>query len=258
MIRVLILAAGDGTRWGDFRDTSKHLTKIEGEVLLHRTCRQFLNYTNDVVVVGPDETYSFEGTRLYIPPINKARWMDMAKFWSSHEQWSSGRTVLVFGDVYFTNDAVKTIMTNTDPWKFFLRKGESSVTGCPYKEIFGIAFDASEQGRFRMKITDLMNKKVATSGGGWHLFSTLVFETHMYLFDNPYYVNIDDWTEDFDFPSDLEAWEMRRGWAKIGAAENSSSSERPAKDASKAESSDPSEQQSPRPEKASRRRSATS
>lgn len=256
MIRVLILAGGSGDRWQNFRDTPKHLTEVEGEVLLHRTCRQFLNYTSDVVVVARDESYRVDGTRLYVPPAEKTRWMDMAKFWSSHDQWSSDRTVLAFGDVYFTDEAVKTIMTDTDPWKFFLRKDASSFTGCTWKEIFALAFDASEQGRIRMKITDLMSKKIARETGGWHLFRSLVFDTHMYLFDNPYFVNIDDWTEDFDFPDDLKKWEMRRGWSKIGTPENSESTV--VRGVPGVKPSAPSARRSPRQETASPHQSAQS
>ena len=229
MTRVLVLAAGDGKRWNNFRGTPKHLLEIEGEVLLHRTCRQFLKYTSDVVVVGPDRSYKVPETGLFIPPPPKSQWRDLAKFWSSHEIWGSKRTVLVFGDVYFTDDAVDTIMTNTDEWKCFLRKGPSSFTGCEYKEIFAFAFSSSQNQRFRDKIAKLIAKN-ETGRGGWQLFSELVWDTHHYRFDNPHYVNIDDWTEDFDFPEDLTTWEKKRS-ESIPAAEKSrlSSQEGPEK-----------------------------
>jgi hypothetical protein len=229
MTRVLVLAAGDGKRWNNFRGTSKHLTEIEGEVLLHRTCRQFLKHTSDVVVVGPDRSYKVLGTGLFIPPPPKPQWHDAAKFWSSHEIWGSKRTILIFGDVYFTDEAVDTIMTNTDEWKCFLRKGPSSVTGCEHKKIFAFAFNSSQNQRVRDKIAKLIAKN-ETGRGGWQLFSELVWDTHHYRFDNPHYVNIDDWTEDFDFPEDLTTWEKKRS-ESIPAAEKSrlSSQEGPEK-----------------------------
>ena len=219
MTRVLVLAAGEGERWGNFRDTPKHLLEIEGEVLLHRTCRQFLKYTDDVIVVGPDRSYKVPGTGLFIPPPEKPQWRDMAKFWSSHELWGSKRTVLALGDVYFTDETVEKIMTSTDEWMCFLRKEASSFTGCTYRELFAFAFDASQNHRFRDKLTKLIAKGKSRRGG-WQLFSELVWDTHNYIFENPYYVNIDDWTEDFDFPEDLTNWEKNRAEI-IPAAENS-------------------------------------
>lgn len=210
MTRVMILAAGEGSRWENYRGTPKHLTTIEDEVLLERTCRQFLRYTDDVIVVGADSRYEVSGTTLYIPPAPKPKWQDMAKFWSSHERWGSKRTVLAFGDVYYTDDAVKTIMENKDEWHCFLRKGPSSFTGCEWKEIFAFAFNGTQNQRFREKIMKSIAQKTAPSGGGWQLLRELVWDTHNYLFDNPYYTNIDDWTEDFDFPIDLTHWEFNR------------------------------------------------
>lgn len=223
MIRVLILAAGDGTRWRNYRNTPKHLAEVEGEILLERTCRQFLQYTSDVIVVGTDDRYAVDSTTLYVPQQSKPRWQDMAKFWSSHEKWSPHRTVLAFGDVYYTDEAVKTIMTNTDEWHCFLRKGPSSITGCEWREIFAFAFNGTQNQRFREKISKIISKKTAPSGGGWQLFRELVWDTHNYLFDNPYYTNIDDWTEDFDFPEDLSRWTFRRKSASRRSSSSRSS-----------------------------------
>lgn len=215
MIRVLILSAGDGERWSNFEGVPKHLVDVEGEILLERTCKQFLKYTDDVTVVGPaDDRYKIDGTTLYTPTINKPKWGEMGKFRSSHELWSPGRTVLAFGDVYYTDEAVKTIMTNTDEWRCFLRKGPSSFTGCQYREIFAFAFEGSQHQRIRDKIADLIQHRSHNQAGGWALFSKMVFDTHNYLFDNPFYTEIDDWTEDFDFAKDLLIWRKNRDQEK--------------------------------------------
>lgn len=211
MTRVLILCAGDGTRWSNFEGVPKHLVDVEGEILLERTCKQFLKYTDDVIVVGPDDDrYRVAGTTLFVPPVNKPRWGEMGKFRSSHELWVPDKTVLAFGDVYFTDEAVETIMTDTDDWKCFLRKGPSSVTGCEYKEIFAFSFNGKHHQRIRDKISQLIQKRTQQQAGGWALFSSLVFDTHNYLFDNPFYTNIDDWTEDFDRAKDLLIWRKNR------------------------------------------------
>ena len=188
--RVLILAAGDAVRWENYRNTPKHRLIIEDEILIERTARQFLKYTNDVVIVGNKNAHQVEGCSMYVPGQGR-NLKDMAKFISSQTIWSDDRTVLVFGDVYFTDEAVETIMSDTKQWRFYLRKGASTVTGKGWREIFGLSFDASFNSD--MNKTEDNNKLFAT--------------------DN--HIEIDDWTEDFDFPDDLDTWEEKRmAWLK--------------------------------------------
>lgn len=212
-LRVLVIAAGSGTRWANYRGAPKHLLKIEGEVLLERTCRQFLRHTDDVVVVGPDDRYLVNGTRLYTPDPSRTRELD--KFASSMTEWSKDeRTVLVYGDVYFTDEAIETISTNKDSWVYFCRSGASSVTGKTAKEIFAIAFDSKDNNLMEKAINKLLPLESVT--GGWTLFreltvgNPLLHPNDKRMFDYGRHVEIDDWTEDFDYPADLLAWERAR------------------------------------------------
>jgi hypothetical protein len=219
MTRVLILCAGEGSRWGNFRDTPKHLVEIEGETLLARTCRQFLEFSDDVVVVGPDDDrYRISSTSLYVPETDYSREMD--KFASSMAMWSeSNRTVLVFGDVYFTDDAVEAVMSNTEPWKFFCRSKPSQTTGKNCKEIFAIGFQPGKRAWMAQSVRSILD--IASTAGGWSLFRLLTLGTSNVavsdrrMFDTGNHVEIDDWTEDFDFPVDLENWERARLSGKI-------------------------------------------
>lgn len=206
--RVLILAAGEGSRWENYRGVQKHKLVIEGEVLIERTVRQFLKYSSDVVVVGSDKSYEVDGARCYIPPYHP-KWKDMAKFWSSRDIWSEERTVLVFGDVYFTDEAVETIMKDEGEFTFFIRSKASNLTGKPWREIFGIAFKGSSNEMLKARILEIIESSIAFRTGGWHLHKRLVHE-----FKNTFSVEIDDWTEDFDFPVDIDRWEENRG--KLG------------------------------------------
>lgn len=210
MSRVFILAAGEGSRWGNYRDTPKHKLVIEGEVLIERTVKQFLKYTDDVVVVGSDKSYEVEGARCYIPPYHP-RWRDMAKLYCTKDIWVEDRNVMVFGDVYFTDEAVKTIMTDTEDWRFYLRKGGSTITGKPWREIFGLAFNGSKNEMMQSAMESVIRRAIAFKAGGWHLYRTLIAE-HIGgdIFENSCHINIDDWTEDFDFPIDLDRWQERR------------------------------------------------
>lgn len=204
MTRVLVLAAGDGSRWENYRGVQKHKLVIEGEVLIERTVRQFSQYSDDVVVVGKDKSYEVEGARCYIPPYHP-KWKDMAKFWSTRDIWSDKRTVLVFGDVYFTDEAVETIMKDEGEFTFFLRSKGSELTGKPWREIFGIAFNGSSNEMLKERILEIIESCRALKTGGWHLHTRLEHE-----YDDTFSVEIDDWTDDFDFPVDIDRWEERR------------------------------------------------
>jgi hypothetical protein len=213
--RVIILAAGNGTRWGNYRGTPKHLTKVEGKTLLERTCAQFLKYTSDVCVIGIDERYQVAGTSLYVIKSDNTHWKDAAKFLSSNNLWlNDGRTVLVFGDVYFTSDAVKTIMKNNDPFKFFLRTGPNEETGARWKEIFALSFDQTMKNQINQKILLLVSMGQVNTQAGWALYKYLIGPASSGLFGNPHFIEINDWTEDFDFPEDLEIWEEHRKKAR--------------------------------------------
>jgi hypothetical protein len=213
LTRVLILAAGEGSRWANYRGTLKHLAIIEDEPILHRTARQLKQYADDIVVVGSAPAHHVQGTTFCLLETNPA--LEMDKFASSISLWlPKGRTVIVFGDVYFTDEAIHAIMTNTEDWRFYLRPGPSSITGKDCKEIFAVTFDDSALGLFQSAVTKLRHYK--TSAAGWSLFRFLTIgtpsasPTDKRMFNYGRHVVIDDWTEDFDYPHDLDNWEAKR------------------------------------------------
>ena len=202
--RVLILAAGDGLRWGNYQGVAKHFINIDGEKILHRTCRQFLSYTDDVYVVGKSDEYVYPGTKLLVPP-HDISWGDFAKYWSSRELWSLERTVLAFGDVYYTDQAIEKIMTTPGEIMWFLRHNHSTVTG-GRPEIFTLAFDSSTHAVLDQHLERLIKGKVPPPGG-WRLYKSLVRPHYQ---NNKMHVVIDDETTDFDFPYDLDNFERLR------------------------------------------------
>jgi hypothetical protein len=65
-------------------------------------------------------------------------------------------------------------------------------------------------------ILEVISKNIAFRTGGWFLFMHLLkTEDNDKLFTTDDHINIDDWTEDFDFPKDLDTWEEKRmAWLK--------------------------------------------
>jgi hypothetical protein len=146
-------------------------------------------------------------------------WLDFGKIYSSSHLWSDERTIIVFGDVYFTDEAVKKIMSNQDPYKFFMRKGPSKYTGKGHKEIFALAFDGSMNEKIKQHINELVAAK-QRGAGAWRLYLHMQGfkqQSSYYVdyFKNGGYIEINDWTDDFDYPEDLLKWEKMR--LKLGA-----------------------------------------
>jgi hypothetical protein len=208
MPKVIVLAAGSGERWNNYRGTPKHFLNVEGEVLIERTIRQFSRYTDDILVVGSGQEYSFSNTSLFIPAVTDTdvRFGDMLKFYSSMHLWSDVRTVLVFGDVYFTDDAVSRIMSSDLDFTFLLRSNPRGQAG-GRREVFALSF----KGSMNQVISDAILKHIkgrsALQAGGWFLYNSLVRPNYVY---NNNHIDIDDWTTDFDYPDDIELWESRR------------------------------------------------
>ena len=214
-MRVLILCAGEGLRWNNYTGVPKYKLLIEGEVLIERTVRQFLEYTDDIVIVSNGDLY-IDGAYSYTAKKEK-RYKDMDKFLSSHEQWSDTRTIIVYGDTYFTDEAVKLIATNDRPLCFYLRKGSSEITGKPWGEIFGLSFDGSLNKFMLESLSNILFKRVVKDDpppAGWTLLRYILNvkkNKEIFVPKNSHsYMIIDDWTEDFDYPHDLDTWERLR------------------------------------------------
>jgi CTP:phosphocholine cytidylyltransferase-like protein len=201
MKTVFMLAAGSATRWKDYRGTPKHKVVVEGEVLIERTYRQFSQYTDKIIIVANEE----QGlAQTYIPPKDE-NWKDIAKFFSSNDIWSDDQNVMVFADVYFTDEAVKSIMEDTNTLSFYLRSKASKLTKKPWGEIWGIGFDGLSMEVLKSTMLNIIESKVEYKTGGWKLFDQLTKDEQIINV-----VEIDDWTEDFDWPSDIIMWEKQR------------------------------------------------
>lgn len=209
MTRIIIPAAGKGTRWKNFRGTPKHLAIVDQEILIHRTIKQFSQHSDDIIVIAksPDNI----PVRVEHPLEDKTN--DIAKLWSSNHLWSStDRNIIIFGDTWFSEKAVDAITSNTDPIQFFMRTGPSKYTGKAYKEIFAVAFDGEKTEFVRNVIKEII-KENKDGPGAYLLFIKInklnnVPRRHHFKNKNSF-VEIDDFTDDFDHPNDLINWEKR-------------------------------------------------
>jgi len=215
-MKAIIIAAGEATRWGNYLNTPKHLIEIDGEPLLHRTVRLLkANGVSQVYVVSKDdERYQIPGATQYIAQLNYKQNADADKFLSSKALWNrNGRTIVLYGDVYFTEAAIKTIIGYQEKsWTLFCRKRASKLTGTPWGECFAQSFypeDIPKHEAALHRVAKLYKDKIIDRCGGWEHYRAMVGfpdnKIRSKLF-NGHCVEIDDLTDDFDYPEDYDRW----------------------------------------------------
>lgn len=219
---AVIIAAGQASRWGGYLGIPKHLIEIDGEPIIYRTVRLLLERgISEIYVVGPadDPRYLIEGSQLYVPVKNLLH-HDADKFLNSKPLWNQqGRTLVVYGDVYFTEEAMTKVTSFTGKdWTLFCRFGRSELTGTKWGECFVQSFyplDLAEHERNLLYIADLKERKVINRCGGWEHYRAMngLKESRVRQPHKKYsrYVEIDDWTDDFDRPDDYERFIKHRG-----------------------------------------------
>lgn len=217
---VIIIAAGEQTRWGGHLGVNKHEIMIDGERLLDRTVRLALeNGAGRVCVVAKPgmDHYASPGAELVYADLDPS--MGGAdKFLSSRHLWSqTGRTIVLYGDVYFTDAAMRKIFTNhVRRWQLFCRFGPSTITGATAGECFAQSFYpehlAEHEANLR-RTAKLWREGVIKRCGGWeHARAMAGAPDNRLRKHRPYsiYVEINDFTEDFDYPRDYDVWVARR------------------------------------------------
>lgn len=220
-MRAVVMAGGIGSRWGNHRGVPKHLVDIDGEPLLVRTVRQLRDRdVADVVVLAPpDRRYDVPGGWVARPTFAGC---DTDKFLSTVEWWTvDSPTVIVYGDVYLSDAAADALCAAAAPMAWVGRSGPSSWTGCPWGELFGVTVTPPGHGLLAAAIIGVRGLLLASlipRGGGWEVYrhtQGLPLDPDSDRIDADF-VEIDDWSDDFDYPEDYERWIDRR--ARCAAA----------------------------------------
>ena len=229
-MRVLIIAAGDATRWGNHLGAPKHFAPIFGEPILARNVRLIneLNPDADVRIVVKDlndERYVIPGSTRELARLDPNR-RDADKFLSSRHLWHpTERTILLYGDTFLTTNVMTAILADTpidDGWHIHARFAASAFTGTKWGEIFAYVLDPEGHALFEESLANIQH---LTRGwlkgrcGGWEQYMNLTT-------GNPcqkarllsHSTHTDDWSDDFDYAEDydrwLARWEEAPNWAR--------------------------------------------
>lgn len=217
----VILCGGEASRWNNYKGIKhKQLIEVNGEILLKRTLRQVSLYspTKIAVVVPPGDANIFEqhcGGDIEIYEVNNTiidgkvltpAW----KYLSSKHLWNkTGITISLLGDVWFSDFAIDKIFQKSNKdWITFGRSTSSEITGCPYEEIFAHQFTNFTKHQNCLELLDDLYKNGVCnqSASGWALVALMSDDDPNLRTVGEAFYEIDDFTEDFDFPSDYENW----------------------------------------------------
>lgn len=213
-MRTVILADGGRPELATWAGGYRHLIEIEGEVLLHRTVRQF-SQLGEVIVVGP---YQLPGVRS-VKPQAFANWNGIAMFAKALDHLhGDARTNLVFGDVWFSDEAFETIASYSDvEWQVFGRPKPSQITGTGWGEYFCFTLYPHWLRHFERSMNNALSRhrQGFFRCSPWEVYFDMEGLPYEIAHGNPvqtgpHWTTIDDWTDDFDFIEDVLRWRDRR------------------------------------------------
>lgn len=225
-MRVIVAAAGPQTKWRGHLGVRSHFAPVraflddEGPVLplLELTVAQATAYTADVWLAVPSEDPGpYEAlAAAYGARVHRAGPGCRNEFESTRPVWDAdGVNVLLLGDVYFTDAALACVFSRAaEGFRFFGRAGASRITGTPWGEVFAQSWtDSAQMGRLTEAVRCEQDAgRADPSKHGWTMLRLLQgTPLREHTVHPPWWVEIDDATDDLDFPDDYERHPATRG-----------------------------------------------
>ena len=224
------MCGGVGERWSG--DGPKQLAEVDGEILLERTVRQlrerdveaFSIVTREGVDIGASRRCWEVWEDVCLPLGRRVIFSDGVL--SDAFGWRDGTYLwqsCLLGDVWYSDEAMDAICA-AHGLHVFGRRGGSRLTGCEWGECFAATWNADtidaweEALHASSKHARLLSPAQRDEGGSpigslWQVYRHIIgvpLHEHVIAIDDPTWVEIDDWTDDFDSVEDLERWRRNR------------------------------------------------
>ena len=200
---ILILCAGEAKRWNNYLDVPKQLISINGETLLDRTVR-LLNSKElyEINIISNDERLKVSNKNFFRP--TKFEWI-VETLLSTQSLWNKN-TIVLLGDVFFTQDAINTIDNLKKTLHIYGRYGASVHTHTPWGEIFALSFQQSDWKKIISNAEGvILRARLGGRGKLWELYRSIAgFPYNEHLIEDEIFISINDFTDDFDFPEDYK------------------------------------------------------
>lgn len=195
-MRYIILC---GSNHNTINGTPRQLVEINGEILLERTIRLLReNGVDDIAITATDKRFE----RFGVPVIE----YDSSGAWINCFYLTDEPVCYIFGDVFFSENAIKTIVeTQTDKVEFFASSPPFSKF-YPRQWAEPFAFKVTDTAYFKQCVEtvkqyarDRLWRRDAIAWETWQV----VKNTPINRIDYGNYVAINDYTCDIDYESDI-------------------------------------------------------
>lgn len=192
-MKYVIMADGKGSRWNNYMGHCKHDITIGGETLLQRTVRLLHLYdsTAEVVITSHNEGIDIDGAVRYEPKNNV---LEIDRFTA---ELIGDDMCFLYGDVYYSEEAIKTIVQSTGEQPLLFVGSEKSICAVIIRD--GALFKSLYE-RIRAMYLDGEIKECK----GWqvyHLYAGLPLESREI---GKGYLITDSFTRDFNSPDDYK------------------------------------------------------
>ncbi len=203
-MKVLIFCAGGSAKWGYYLGIPKPLILLNKESILGRTLRLLKKLkVIDITIVATDPILKQPNCDYFEPA--SSRWF-VETLISTEALWQE-KTVVLMGDVFYTQEALKTILnTESKTMKFYGRPGKSLFSHKAHGELFGISFPKSDSALIHEHAQKVIKAaKSMGHGKAWQFYRSIAgFELDEKKTEENYFVEIDDFTDDFDTPEEYD------------------------------------------------------
>ena len=211
MVKAIILCAGSGRRWNEYLGRPKQLIVIQNESLLARMTRLLHEHgVTDIHIVSNDDRLGTVGCGFFRPV--RCRWT-VETLLSTRELWRE-RTLVLLGDVYYSEAAILTIVEFERDLGVFGRPSRNRFTH-KRREIFALSIGSNGASDVVRNASVVLKYAVAGGEGKLtQLYHSLVgFPFERYdMYEREVFMTIDDLTDDFDYPTHYDRFLHRYRW----------------------------------------------
>jgi len=212
----------------EFYGCRKQFVKVtDNERVIDRTIRLIKQYNSDfkIYIIATTKDFLIPRTILFLVNNNLvsnilSRIRQTKNFWSH-------KTVILYGDVWYSEDCIKKVSNYSGPLMFFGRSKPSEITGKDHGEPYAICWLQNENSVILKNIErvfTLANKGKTPSRlcRDFELFNShhkrpFSF-SYLGVMDSSIWTEIDDFTDDFDIPCNYNDWMKRyKYWLETGS-----------------------------------------
>ena len=194
------MGAGSGSRWDNYLGIPKQLAPVDGEPILHRTFRLLDERGVRYALTVPENGYFGKVPCTEIVGSQEA---EIDKFLNG-EKYIGKDGLFIYGDVYWTEEGIDTILANEEKPVFFGRSQPSTVLGrIASREIFAVRLGELDSAREYRKLFTDGNILECGAWGFWR---------HL---KKPRFVEINDFTQDFDHPENYRSFLARKNLNEV-------------------------------------------